>query len=377
MNTINTLNHIDKISWRPSNRLDKITVNSQYSGTFSTNNPEAILSFINSLDKKKVDSGLLPPGLRLLLPGCVIFERPPSMQLIQLIDHNVDDICELEENGDDEALDPQVFQIPVPWQLYIATYSTNHSSMYSVTNVRMYFMNTPLNHPEVELYAPYIPNFFGNGELCSPMFNDSDEVERYPQDISGVISSAYDWVWNTGFNADLKECIDQTITQFSPFNSNPSNPIVQDFLKDDYRFRFTSQHAAFYSFLSKYSVEDVVDLPWAVPSFANYFERDYEFIYYNDTELLEKFRRSYYCIDNEDGDNLSNFKDWFSDIYKVKKTYSKLIDSLFYWTKTRYMPHNHYPEMLTPNNISLQNLENFTHTMISSIAVNSNLEVDN
>jgi hypothetical protein len=374
MTNITTLSYRDDTSWRPSQELIDITVNSDYSGSSSTNNPEAILSFINLLDKKKVESGLLPPGLRLLLPGCVIFERPPSMQLIQLIDNSVDDICELEENGEDEALDPQVFQIPVPWQLYIATYSTNPTSMYRITNVRMYFMNTPLNHPDVELYAPYIPNFFGNAELCSPMFNDSDEIERYPQDISGVIASAYDWVWNTGFNADLKECIDQTIFQYSGSNSDRINPIVKAFLKDENRFNFTSQHAAFYSFLSKYDLHDVVDLPWAVPSYAIYFDRDYEFIYNNDTQLLEEFRQSDYCIDNEDGDNLGNFKDWISNIYHIKKTYTKIIDSLFYWERTRYMTDTHYAPMLSPNNISLQNLPNFAQTMINSIMVNRSLQ---
>lgn len=373
MTTINTLSYTDQNSWRSTPELKDITVNSKYSGSFSSNNPESIISFINLLDKRKVESGLLPPGLRLLLPGCVIFERPPSMQLIQLIDNSVEDICELEENGEDEALDPQVFQIPVPWQLYIATYSTNPTSMYRVTNVRMFFMNTPLNHPDVELYAPYIPNFFGNGNLCSPMFNDSEEIERYSQDIAGVISSAYDWVWNTGFNADLIECVNQTIAQFSSSSSNPSNPIVQDFLKSDNRFNFTSQHAAFYSFLSNYDVHDVVHLPWAVPSYTVYFDRDYEFIYRNDTELIEEFNQSSYYNEHASS-NLGNFKDWLPNIYKIKKTYSKIIDSLFYWKPTASMHPDHHPELLSPNNISLKNIEHFSQTMINSIMANPNIQ---
>lgn len=368
---IDTLSYSNESYWRKESQLQNITVDSSYSGNFSTNNVNAAISFLKSLDKKTVESGLLPPGLRLILPGCIIFERPPSMQLVQYIDSSVESIIELEENEDYDALEPHVFQIPIPWQLYIATYSTHPGSMYRVTDVRMYFMNTPLTHPDVNLYAPYIPNFFTDAHLCSPMFDDHYEINRYSQDLAGVMSSAYDWVWNTGFNADLRECIDQTINQLRNIN-----PIVKDFY-NDYRnsdkYYNSSMYTAFYKFLSNYSIEDVVNLTWANISYTTYFDRDYDFIYNSDSPLVEKFRDSEDY--DENNDDVRYFKNWLDSvvsIHNLQKTYNDIINALFYPNENNYIS-KHYKELLDPSNIALKNLSYFHQSMLNSVLANPSI----
>ena len=34
-----------------------------------------------------------------------------------------------------------------------------------------------------------------------------EDIEKYPKDLSGVMASAYDWIWNSGFNFDITEGI--------------------------------------------------------------------------------------------------------------------------------------------------------------------------
>ena len=63
---------------------------------------------------------------------------------------------------------------------------------------------------------PPIPNFFTNGLLCRPMFDKMNDVDGYSKDLSGVIASAYDWIWNTGFNHDLTENFYHVIKQKKP-----------------------------------------------------------------------------------------------------------------------------------------------------------------
>ena len=163
-------------------------------------------SFLAAINNSTLDSSLLIPGLRFSIPGLIVFERPPTKKLIQYINNTVDEMsndCDCDDCSDNyiepEDLTIERHLIPVPWQVYVVTYSLNPSSKYQVTSVRMYFSNTSLNSSDVTLYAPYIHNFFMNGSLCNPMFDSYDEISRYPLNIQGVIASSYDWIWNTGF----------------------------------------------------------------------------------------------------------------------------------------------------------------------------------
>ena len=372
--------------WNETSTLKVLTANNEYSDPSTTNNPQAATSFLSSLNAKTVDSGLLPPGLRVSLPGCIIFERPPSMQLVQYIDANVDSIREYEESGsfyedgDEESgeyreeLSSYAFRIPVPWQLYIATYSTNPASMYRVTSIRMYFMNTPLNHPDVQLYAPYINNFFTDASLCTPMFDTIDEIDRYPQTLAGVMASAYDWIWNTGFNADLKECVDINFNDYV----YRKNPIVRDFMiKYNNRDcdRRLGRTAAFYDYISQFNVTDIINLEWANPSYAHHFEMDREFLFINDENLLNEFHESgYYDVDSSD--HYYDFRRWLPDITQFTKTYSEIINSLFFSKRTSSMPHNIYSDIIKKSNITLSSPSYFCQSLANHIQHNPNILVD-
>ena len=365
--------------WQNSDSLVEVSATNEFNSA-ATSNPDAIFSFLNSLDKRNIESGLLPPGFRVSIPGCVIFERPPSMQLVQYIDATVESISNYEEQGsyyedDDEEsgeyheeLNSYTYRIPVPWQLYIATYSTNPASMYRVTSIRMYFMNGPLNNPDVQVYAPYINNFFANASLCTPMFDTIDEIERYPQNVAGVIASAYDWVWNTGFNADLRECLD---LNFSSYVSS-KNPLIAGF-RQKYQnrdFGYLNIYPAFYKYLSDFTPADIINLEWATPSYAHHYDLDRQLLFSNDKKLMEEFKESdYYNPDSSD--LFYDFKRWLPDQQQTKKTYSDIINSMFFWKNTSPMGPNIHADLIKSNNLYLDNVDYFTQSLINYIGVHS------
>lgn len=160
-------------------------------------NPVSLLNDITqefrSVPSVPSDSGLLPPGVRFISNNFVVFERPPCVKTVFYIPQPVSSI--------DGRVEPIVYNIPIPWQLYVATFSNE----YYCSDVYMYFMNTPLSSLDQNVYMPTLPNFYTNGILCRPMFSSFEEVDRYSKSISGVIASAYDWVWNNGTNNDLTE----------------------------------------------------------------------------------------------------------------------------------------------------------------------------
>lgn len=353
-----SITHFQKINdtWNGRNELLELSADIGFDTTSSTTNDKAYTHYNKSLDKLNIESGLLPPGLKLSLPGLVIFERPPTTKLIQYVDLSVDSISEHEY--DDQEYDLDVYQIPIPWQLYIVRYSTNPDSLYRTLEVNMFFMNTPLNHPETSLYIPYVHNFFTNGLLCSPMFDSSWEINRYPQDLSGVIASAYDWVWNTGFNADLKECIDQTVTQLA----NSSNEIVKLF-----RQKWSSGqvhnglYGGFYEHISQYSIDDIVNLPWANPSYTSYHDSDYRYLYHSG---LTDF-----TPDEESGEStMEQFKEYIGSPSSIKKTYSDIIKSMFFIEST-YGSRN-YSDIIKSSTNTFQDINHLAYALYSSILAN-------
>lgn len=148
------------------------------------------------------DTGIIPPGLLFLNKNFLVFERPPTYQTVFLIPTQVDRI-----NYESDCT--LTFRIPIPWQLYIVHYTGNYGIENSLQTsaVRMHFMHGPLSSLDQVVYSAPLPNFYGSGDLCRPMFSDMDDLERYPKNISGVMQAAYDWVWNSGTNLDLTDTI--------------------------------------------------------------------------------------------------------------------------------------------------------------------------
>jgi hypothetical protein len=280
--------------------------------------------FLNQAFDNSIPSGLIQPGLRALYPGIVVFERPPSMQLVQYIPMNMDGINEYEDEQD-EYPDIDSYYIPVPWQVYIASYTISNN-IPVVNSVKMFFSKEPLTHKDVELYLPYIPNFFTNGTLCSPHFDDIDEIYRYSPDISGIMASAYDWIWNTGFNQDL---VDGPMTNINAGYTG-NNPVI-------HHVRTNPSHDlvnSFYKEISKYTPQDVVSFDWVSPSYTTYFDSSGEISYlYTLPDLQEKCSIDLDIEISEDSSfedyvSLSEFNEWLGSHYAVKKTYAAIMNSI-------------------------------------------------
>lgn len=168
-----------------------------------------IYDCVNPLFKS---TGIIPPGLLHLDNDYLIFEKPPTYQNIQLIPKVMDEI-------NYSRNEPILFRIPIPWQVYIVNYTSHkdeegNCNLYTAS-VRMLFSDSPIQSFDQNVYLPPLNNLYSNGTLCRPMYSDMEDIERYPKDISGVIQSAYDWVWNSGTNLDLTNCIVQQYVQFA------------------------------------------------------------------------------------------------------------------------------------------------------------------
>jgi hypothetical protein len=203
-------------------------------------------------------TGLLPPGVKAIFPNVVVFERPPTYQNIFYIPDTVS------ERMSEEV---QVYRIALPWQLYIAVYNSD----YYLSNVHMYFMDGPLTSVDQNIYAPNIPNFFANGLLCRPNFDTMEEVERYSKDISGIVHSAFDWVWNNGTNHDLTESMvllpryTEDISATVIGQLEESARYLNKSFTHSYRLTPDQVHISFKSW-EKIDIKDILNYKWVSPS---------------------------------------------------------------------------------------------------------------
>lgn len=203
-------------------------------------------------------TGLMPPGVKAIFPNIVVFERPPAYQNVFYIPDNVS------EQMSDEQL---VYRVALPWQLYIAVYNPD----FYLNNVYMYFMDAPLTSLDQNIYGPPIPNFYANGLLCRPNFSSMDDIERYSKDISGVIHSAFDWVWNNGTNHDLTESMlllpkhtkDISSTVFG--NLAESRNYLDKCYCSGYKLAVDQVKMAFSSW-EKVNIKEILNYKWISPS---------------------------------------------------------------------------------------------------------------
>ena len=142
------------------------------------------------------DESLLFPGVRHLSPGIILFERPPTYKVVSTYNDYRDSISN--QTGTSE------YYLPIPWQVYIAMYNPEDMRLVSV---KMFFASNSLSSLDQTIYSPPLYNFYSNGTLCRPFFSSMEDIEKYPKDLSGVMASAYDWIWNSGFNFDITEGI--------------------------------------------------------------------------------------------------------------------------------------------------------------------------
>lgn len=283
----------NNVFFSSNENYDYISINDQFDDnevfySDSENNDllnKSLFSLISSFVplKSNIDcpTGILPPGVRHIGSNYVVYEKPPTYHNIFYIPSTVQDMVEYtyDEDGEiedsiDVDLETDVYRVPIPWQLYIATFSED----YICTGVYMYFMNTSLFSSDQNLYMPTLPNFYTNGFLCRPMFSSMDEILSYDKNIKGVIESSYNWIWGGGTNNDLNENILHLFVQCE------NNPIVSN-IPPQLRKLFPSFNSingphyaspssiqAFLLTWQNLTIDDILDCSWPNPSTNKHFQ---------------------------------------------------------------------------------------------------------
>jgi hypothetical protein len=285
-----------------------------------------------------LNSDLFLPGVRYLSPGIIVFERPPSFHYVSLsMDYR---------DGIDDETTFKEWYIPIPWQVYIAAYNPNDMRL---VETRMFFSNSSLFDSQQHLYAPPIFNFYSNAKLCRPFFDSIEDIEKYPQTISGVIASAFDWIWNSGFNLDITENISEFIftkkyTQFEKYLTTPEQKkAYQHFVIHPLSGVGSSLHRSyispFFTCWESVPIEDISTFNWSPYSVNDFFYQDYrnnsdlselidEYINIHDL-IVHEYEDGHYddcdeeycpdnCITEEDLINSDSFRTFVADKKKVE-----------------------------------------------------------
>ena len=260
------------------------------------------------------DSGLLPPGFISLDNNTLIFEKPPTHKLVTCYNTYLDQIR--------DNTPTYTYYLPIPWQLYIVEFNPDS---YRTFSVKMFFMQTPVQDFNQQVFLPPIPNFYVNGQLCRPFFSSMDDVEKYPQSLSGIIESAYDWIWSSNFNLDLTETISSVYFQQNPIQLSRN---IKDKTYTEYKTTMSAIHDT-YSHWESLTLAEVSSFTWPNPAFNQTFNQDTDNVDY--TEIFNQWcqNNDIYIEDESDYENYFNSDDFRSTIPNprfVKKTIKQVID---------------------------------------------------
>jgi hypothetical protein len=227
----------------------------------------------SSLDN--ITSLMLPPGVRYLTPGIIVFEKPPLYKIVSIFDDYKDAL-----NQNTNLTD---YYLPIPWQVYIASYNPEDMRLYSV---RMFFSNSSLLSVDQPLFSPPLQNFYANGKLCRPFFSSMEDIEKYSQDYSGIMASAYDWVWNTGFNLDITQNISEFIIskkhlQFEPYLTSHVDKVNLSILSSTAsrslpRNIQPSYIHQLFSLWQKIPLDQINNIIFSNPSYTDYYDNMHE-----------------------------------------------------------------------------------------------------
>lgn len=241
-----------------SSNLENFSFQDYYSSLLSIDSYDHSSGNNTAYDTKEV----LFPGVRYVGENIVIFEMPPTKKHLSYTEA-------YREHENSEDLIKRQFYIPVPWQVYIAAFDSKNMR---VQQVQMYFSSSPILSYNHRLYLAPILNFYSNGVLCRPMFSAMEDYEKYPTNISGVVASSYDWVWNSGYNFDITENISESIVskswhkmiEHSTLNSDIKQKIHANLSNLRYMSNKlgTSLVADFYKLWESVPIEKILSCDW-------------------------------------------------------------------------------------------------------------------
>lgn len=263
-----------------------------YTGTTVKDFPSTFYDNINFLNSylnasipqfPSIDSNsIFFPGVRYLSEGIIVFERPPSYQFVN-VDNNY------RESINEETLSSDYY-IPIPWQVYVCSYD---SSTMRLVSVKMFFSNSSLMTSDQTLYCPPLFNFYSNGTLCRPFFPSMDDIDKYPLTISGIIASAFDWIWNSAFNYDLTENISlftasKKYEQFSPWAEESCldayNILKNTKINHFARLSKLSYLNSFFECWSSVPLHQISSLTW-----CNYSDSEFYSMDWNNCSYFEQY----------------------------------------------------------------------------------------
>jgi len=296
---------------------------------------------IESLFKleRSSSSGFLVPGLISYSNNVLIFELPPTHKMVSHVPVNKDNI-----NEDVLAAYKVDSYIPIPWQVYIAIFNNDKR----LIDTYMYYSRNSIIASGIEepLYSPTLPNFYSNGMLCRPFYSSMEDVEKYSQDLSGIFAAAYDSVWNSGWNADLIDTImDLTPHTCYPVNQRRSESFkhAKEYFESQGKLNVFENHynriniisgnsrnksfSLYINSILNFSLNDIVNSIFPVPSANQLWENDYETIKEN---LAEEFFE-----DNDpdcyNEDDLSQFIDDGVSLLRFKlKSFKDIVSNVLH-----------------------------------------------
>ena len=234
--------------------------------------------FFNKLHdtfRKQPPSGLLFPAVLYNAPGVLVYERPPTHKFVEYANVTVEQIDE-----DFENCTVYKFNLPLPWQLYVAEYDPKTMLLYKV---HMYFMSESFKTTSQIMYSPPLPNFYANGALCRPYLANMEDIERYDKTLSGIMAASYDWIWNSGFNHDLAETINSVYrnqkTSFYDPNYMRNIPT-----KSWHRYCHPVDLLNILRKWEAFDISNILDIKWANLSVTNLWESEIEWFYENEPD---------------------------------------------------------------------------------------------
>lgn len=269
--------------------------------------------YLSILETENYFNDIIFPGLRYASEGVLIFERPPT--------HKVFDLSRDYQLSVNSETRQAQFYLPIPWQVYIAIY--NPATM-RLVSVKMFFTSNSLVDLNQEVSAPPLYNFYSNGTLCRPMFENIDDIEKYPKTYSGVIASAYDWIWNSGFNFDITENISHYIQSknfysFLPFLKSPAakasfKSLVDNPLSGIPKTLDFSYAKSLYNCWQDIELKDICSVTWSPYTYSDFYYLEREFVLDTVVDLfLQRYNLSYCTCEcegcSEHGECCTNY-DW-------------------------------------------------------------------
>lgn len=215
------------------------------------------IAFGKSNQSDSNDKTLIFPGIRHIAENFIVFEMPPTHRHVSYQEAYRDNST---------GTNYREFYIPIPWQIYIATFTDDMR----LASVQMYFSKTPLYSFDQPLYVPPIFNFYSDGTLCRPFFEKMEDIEKYSKDYSGIMASAFDWIWNSGFNWDITENISEylfskKIASMRPFVNSISQSFIDDMINTSYITNGTSspdQTRQLFAIWQQVPLENILQVDW-------------------------------------------------------------------------------------------------------------------